>query len=277
MSIRSGLSIIVATARMRIMMISRYPAELLIDILTPIVFAAMPILLGRATAGEQAETIFTQNTGTGEYAAYMLIGSGVFSIVFYAFWNIAYWLRWEMETGTIEALYLSPTHRVWVAAGTAAYSLTRGIFSATTAYFLGSVILGADPLRGDLLLAVAFIAVGLIPLFGMTLLFGATVLKVKQANALVNLMHWVVSFLMGVFFPIAMFPPLLRVLSLLFPPTWMTNGVRAALLGIGFFFKTWYLDLAVLWVAMVIGPLIGYWALRRVETEIRRNEGIGVF
>ena len=37
-------------------------------------------------------------------------------------------------------------------------------------------------------------------------------------------MQWVVSFLMGIFFPIAIFPPAVRFLSLIFPPTWMTNG-----------------------------------------------------
>lgn len=256
---------------------SRYPGQLLIDIVTPIVFASMPILLGKATAGDHAEAAFALNAGTTNYVAYMLIGSGVFSIVFNAFWHIAYWLRWEMETGTIEALYLSPAHRIWVAVGTALYSLIRGFFSATVAYILGSFVMGSNPCQGEILLALAFIAVGVIPLFGMTLFMGALVLKVKQANALINLMQWAVSFLMGVFFPISVFPPLLKVFSLLFPPTWMNNGVRAAILGIGYFFEKWYFDLAVLWVFMIIAPAAGYWAFRRVETGIRRNEGVGTF
>jgi ABC-2 type transport system permease protein len=145
------------------------------------------------------------------------------------------------------------------------------------AYFLGSFVMGSNPCQGEFLLALAFIAVGVIPLFGMTLFMGALVLKVKQASALINLMQWVISFLMGVFFPISVFPPLLKVLSLLFPPTWMNNGVRAAILGIGYFFEKWYFDLAVLWVFIIVAPLVGYWAFRRVETGIQRNEGIGTF
>jgi hypothetical protein len=81
---------------------------------------------------------------------------------------------------------------------------------------------------------------------------------------------------MGIFFPIALFPPLLRLLALLFPPTWMTNGVRSALLGLNYFFQEWYLDLAVLWAFALITPLLGYWIFTRAETSIRRNEGVGV-
>lgn len=277
MNLRANLSIVLASARMRLLNISRYPGQLLTDIMIPIVFAAMPILLGRAAAGPNAAADFAANTGTPQYTAYMLIGSCVFSLVSFAFWNIGYWLRWEQESGTLEALYLTPTHRIWVAAGTALYSCLRAITSATLAFLLGSKILGIDPIQGEIGLALLFVAVGLVPLYGLTLLFGAVILKVKEANALVNLMQWGVSFLMGVFFPIAFFPPFLRLVALLFPPTWMTNGVRSALLGTGFFFGTWYLDLAVLWAFMIFTPLLGYWVFVQVENNVRRNEGMGQF
>jgi ABC-type multidrug transport system permease subunit len=207
----------------------------------------------------------------------MLIGSNVFIIVANAFWNIAYWLRWEQETGTLEALYLAPTSRLWLVAGVALYSAARSIVSASVAYLIGSWIFRINPFQGDVLLALLFILVGLVPLFGMTLLFGAVVLKVRESNALIGLMQWAVSLLMGVFFPIAVFPPLVRALALLFPPTWMVNGVRSALLGVGYLFGTWYRDLAILWAFMLLSPLVGYRVFTRVERGIRRHEGVGQF
>lgn len=57
----------------------------------------------------------------------------------------------------------------------------------------------------------------------------------------------------------------------------MTNGVRSALLGVGYFFGAWYKDLAVLWVFLFIAPLAGYFIFTRVETAMRRNEGLGQF
>ncbi len=276
-TLKPNLSALLAATRMRLLTISRYPGQLLMDIFIPIVLAAMPILLGRAAGGANAAEIFAENTGTPNYVAYMLIGASAFTIVSYAFWHVGYWLRWEMETGTLEAIYLTPTHRIWVAGGTAVYSVLRSIFSATAAYLIGSFALGVNPFQGNLALAYLFILSGLLPLYGMTLLYGALVLKVKEANALINLMQWGVSFLMGVFFPISVMPRWLRAIALLFPPTWMTNGVRAAILGVGFFFEHWYLDLAVLWGFMVLAPMVGYAVFSRTETAIRRNEGVGTF
>jgi ABC-2 type transport system permease protein len=194
-----------------------------------------------------------------------------------AFWHVAYWLRWEQESGTLESLYLAPSHRIWVAAGTALYSCLRAIFASLAGYTAGCLILGVTPFQGQVALAFIFILVGMIPLYSMTLLFGAVILKVKEANALVSLMQWGVSFLMGVFFPVAIFPPLLRAVALLFPPTWITNGVRSALLGVGYFLGTWYLDLAVLWAFLLVAPLFGYWVFSKTENSVRRNEGVGTF
>lgn len=272
-----NLSVAVATARMRLLLVSRYKGQLFTEIMIPIVLATMPILLGRATAGDAAQANFLANTGTDNYVAYMLIGASTFTIVSFAFWLVGYWLRFEQETGTLEAIYLTPTRRVWNAAGVSLYSAIRSIISGTIAYFAGSLIFGINPLQGELLLALAFVVVGLLPLFGMTLLFGALVLKVKEANALISLMQWVVSLLMGVFFPVAVFPPLMRTLALLFPPTWMVNGVRSALLGVGYFFGEWYRDFAVLWVFLVIAPLLGTWVFARMERHVRSHEGVGEF
>ena len=274
--LRSRLGAVLATARMRLLVVTRYPGQLFVEILIPIVFASMPILLAQANA-DSAGANFQRNVGTSNYVAYMLLGSCAFMIVSMAFWHIGYWLRFEQETGTLEAVYLAPTGRVWLAAGVSLYSSLRAIVSGGLAYLLGSLIFGVDPLQGQVGLAAVFVLVGLVPLFGMTLLFGALILRVKEANSLVNLMQWVISLLMGIFFPVAVFPPLMRALALLFPPTWMVNGVRSAMLGIGYFFGEWYWDLAMLWVFLLLAPLLGYTTFSRMERAIRRKEGMGTF
>lgn len=276
-TLRQSVSSLLAETRLRLLNMSRYPGQLVMDVLIPIVFAAMPMLLGRATGGDQAAANFAANTGTTNYVAYLLIGANVFTIVSYAFWNIAYWLRFEQETGTLEAVYLTPTSSLTLANGVALYSSVRSVGSSLVAYVLGCLVFGVNPFQGDVLIAFLFVLVGLIPLYGFTFLFGAVVLKVKESNALIGLMQWVVSLLMGIFFPVAVLPPLLRAAALLFPPTWMVNGVRSSLLGVGFFLEQWYLDFAALWVFLLIAPLFGRWVFQRVEGNIRRHEGVGQF
>ncbi|HEU0295109.1 MAG TPA: ABC transporter permease [Anaerolineales bacterium] len=275
-TLRQQLSAMLAETRLRMLNIARYPGQMIMEVIIPIVFASMPMLLGRAS-GEEAAANFAANTGTANYVAFLLIGSNVFALVSNAFWHIAYWVRFEQETGTLEAVYLTPTSSRVLASGVAIYSVTRGLVAATLAYIIGCFIFSVNPFDGNVLMALAFLFVGLIPLYGIAMLFGALVLKVKESNALIGLMQWVVSFLMGIFFPITVMPLWLRTIALLFPPTWMTNGVRSALLGVGFFFGEWYLDWAVLWTFLLVAPLLSFELFRRVERNIQRNEGIGEF
>lgn len=271
------ISAALAETRLRMINISRYPGQLALEIFIPIIFASMPMLLGRAVAGDSAAANFAANTGTTNYVAFLLIGSNAFTLVSTAFWIIAHWLRFEQETGTLEAVYLTPTSSITLVGGVTLYSILRGLSAGTISYILGCLIYQVNPFSGDVGIALLFVVSGLLPLSAVSLLFGALVLKVKESNALVGLMQWVVSFLMGIFYPIAVLPPVLRTVALLFPPTWMTNGVRSALLGVGYFFGEWYLDLAVLWSFMLFAPLFGFWVFTRVETQIKRNEGVGEF
>ncbi len=266
-----------AETRLRFVNVSRYPGQVALEIIIPIVFAAMPMLLGRATAGAQAGANFEANTGTANYVAFLLIGSNVFTIVSNAFWHMAYWLRFEQETGTLESIYLTPTSSVTLAVGLSIYSAVRALITASVSYIVGCLVFRVNPFQGNVLLACAFIAVGLIPVYAVALLFGALVLKVKESNALIGLMQWVVSFLMGIFFPVAVLPPVVRWVALAFPPTWMTNGARSALLGVGFFFDKWYLDMGVLWAFLLFTPLFSFWVFNRVENGVKRNEGMGQF
>ncbi|MEK9164606.1 MAG: hypothetical protein AAB342_04540, partial [Chloroflexota bacterium] len=82
------LSAALAETRLRLLNIGRYPGQLALEIVIPIVFASMPMLLGRATGGADAAANFQANTGTANFVAFMLIGSNVFTIVSTAFWHI---------------------------------------------------------------------------------------------------------------------------------------------------------------------------------------------
>ena len=147
----------------------------------------------------------------------------------------------------------------------------------SVAFILGCLIFRVNPFQGDILLALLFLFIGLIPLYGVAFVFGAVVLKIKESQSVLNLMQWLVSFLMGIFFPVTVLPPFLRLVAQLFPPTWVVNGVRSSLLGVGFFLENWYLDLAVLWAFLLFAPLFGIWVFNRTESNLRGNQGIGQF
>lgn len=272
-----SIGIMLKVAETQLRLISRYPGSLAIDVIMPIVTTAIPILLGRSLTGSFDAQAFAANTGTTDYVPYMLIGSSMLTVVTTALWNVGFWVRREQQTGTLEAIYLAPASRFWVLAGVALYGMVRSLVSLMLSFILGCLIFGINPLQGHIGLAFSFLLLGLVPVYGLSLIYGAVVLRLKEAGALIQIAQWLTSLLMGIYFPITVFPPLLRWIALVFPPTWMNNGIRAALLGVGWFFDSWYADLGVLAVFAVIMPVLGYNLFAVVERKMQRNEGVGTF
>ena len=102
-------------------------------------------------------------------------------------------------------------------------------------------------------------------------------LLLKETNALVQIAQSLLTLAMGIYYPVTVLPPLARALALLVPPTWTTNGMRAALLDTGYLLGTWSRDLAVLAAMCLIGPALAFSIFRRTEHSLQRGAGMGEF
>jgi len=259
----------------RIKIITRYKGAILMEALLPIVFAAMPVLLGTTVAGANAGAVFEERVGTSNFRLYMLIGAATFTVVSLMLWLIGYWVRREQETGTLESLALAPARRIWVLAGVTSYAFVRAMIAFLIAILLGSVVFQVNPFEQGMGLAIVFLAIGFLPLWGLAFMFGAFIMKIKEADAVIQVLQWVLSFLMGVFYPLTLLPVYLQTVVKLFPPTVMTDGVRASLLGINFLYNSAFASLAVLFAMALVVPLLGYKVFESTERRLRRKEGVG--
>jgi hypothetical protein len=108
-------------------------------------------------------------------------------IVTSAFWHIAYWLRFEQETGTLEAVYSRrPAARHWRRAWRC--TAVRGVIERVGVSDRLPRVPGQTHSTARCCLAFLFVLFRLIPAVRRALLFGAVVLKVKESNALIGLM-----------------------------------------------------------------------------------------
>lgn len=278
----AGVARTVFVARLKI--ISRYKGAILLESFLPVIFAALPILLGTAVAGSEqnAANNFFQNTasmgqGTSQYRLYMLLGSSTFMVVSLMLWLIGYWVRREQETGTLEAIYLAPAKRLHILAGVTSYSLVRSLTAFIVAMTIGSLLFGVNPLDGNLVAAIGYLVLGIPALWGLSFIFGAMIMRVKEANSVIQLVQWVVPFFMGVYFPVTMFPPLMRLIAMAFPPTLMNDAMRSALLNISSLYGSTYVVIGLMFMAAWIMPLLGYEFFGMMERRIRRNEGVGQY
>jgi len=267
----------------RIKIITRYKGAIFMEALLPIVFAAMPVLLGTTVASQQGVDpgkVFCDNTRVGglcteNFKLYMLIGASTFTVVSLMMWLIGYWVRREQETGTLESLALAPARRIWVLAGVTTYAFVRAMVAFVIAIVLGSLVFQVNPFERGVPAALGFLALGLLPLWGLSFMFGAFIMKIKEADSVIQVLQWVLAFLMGVFYPITLLPPIMQGFAGLFPPTVMTDAVRASILDISYFYGSAYGSLAVLFAMALVTPLLGYELFEVTERRLRRKEGVG--
>lgn len=271
------IRIVGQAARVQLLLLLKSWPVRLSDLIMPLAVAFVPILLGKAIASDTAGANFTVYTNTTNFTGFLLIGGGGFMLVTRALWGLGHWLRQEMQTGTLESLYLTPASMAAILAGVA---LTFIVYSAVA--FSGAMVVGAFLFQvvfstNHLAIAFAFLIVGLLPLYGLALLYGALVLRLKETDAFIQIAQWLATLLMGVYFPVTLFPPALKIASLLFPGSWLVQGLRSALLDIPYFSHTWWLDLAILAVFAVAAPLLAYLVFGRIERGLRTGSGLGEF
>jgi len=74
-----------------------------------------------------------------------------------------------------------------------------------------------------------------------------------------------------------MFPPLMRIVAMSFPPTLMNDAMRSSLLNIASLYGPGYVVLGLMFMAAWIVPLLGYEFFGVMERRIRKNEGVGQY
>ncbi len=269
--------VLLQTTRIQLLILSKSWGARLMDLLMPASIAFVPIILGRAIGGEKAGFNFAQYTQTSNFAGFLLIGGGSFLLITRALWGFGNWLKQEMQRGTLENLYLTAASMPIILAGVAlAFMIYSGLI------YIGAMVVGAILFQitfqsNQLPIALAFLIIGLPPLYGLSLLYGALVLRLKETDALLQIAQWTTTLLIGAYFPISLFPTTLKIISLIFPPTWLTQGVRSALLNVPYFSNSWLLDLSVLAFFCLVGPLLGYFTFAKTEKFLRTGSGLGEF
>ena len=280
-SAKGNIGVVWETFIVRLKIISRYKGALFMDCIVPTLFAAMPILLGSSLSGSinAASQNFQANTGlTGvDYVAYIVIGANVFSSVTAGMWLFGFFIRREQMLGTLESISMSPSHKLGLLGGLTMYVTIRSLFTFITGYFIGCILFGLNPFQGNFVLALLILSFGLIPIYGLSFLLGALILKVKEANSLLNTLQWGLGIIMGVFFPVTALPIYLRAIAYIFPGYFVNHTVQATLTNLGYFFGNLYFDLAILFLFALVCPFLGYTIYSKVEGRMKKAEGIGQF
>ncbi len=215
-------------------------------------------LSGRAEIAEGS--YFTFALIGGAFLRYLELGSHAFSAN----------LRDEMLMGTIEPLLVTATPITISILGPSSWMLIQGTILVTGQLLLG-LLVGADFSQANWGAALVVLLISMVTLVTYGIISAAFVIVYKRSdpmNWFINSIAYVFS---GVFFPVELFPPWLRLVSYALPFTYALRALRGALMR-GAPLSELAPDIAVLSAfAAVLTPL-SIWALR---FAIRRMKATG--
>lgn len=186
----------------------------------------------------------------GAFLRYLELGSHAFSAN----------LRDEMLMGTIEPLLVTATPVTVSVLGPSSWMLIQGTIIVVGQLLLG-IVVGADFSQANWTSALVVLLISLTSFVSYGIISAAFTIVFKRsdpANWFINSIAYVFS---GVFFPIELFPPWLRIISYLLPFTYALRALRGALMD-GAALPDLAGDIAILLGFTAVLLPLSYWALR---------------
>ena len=266
-----------------------YKAMIFAFILVSVIFAFLPIFLGRFIGGENYAQFFEANGGGRHPEAFILLGTNTWMLLSFALWDYVTYIREEQQSGTLESLFLTPANQVLIIMGRGALSAILAMITFVIGLFVGLLLLDINLLfsidLGLFIVAIIVILLGFIPLLGLSLASGAIVLHYKEVYNIVGSMQMFFGVLIGVFFPITLLPIIIQVLSLLFPGTWIVQDVRYIIAGsppmlVVYGLENVFGNFPIVFDTIILLFLTGLWAIggwylfSRMLRNLKREEGL---
>lgn len=265
---RQNWAVLWAVARKEWLVHTRYPMNLMMRFVEPLMWMAPVYFLGLSFSENGQAVGFASSTGTNDFIAYILLGSVVGSYVSAVFWGLGFSLKQEMEQGTLESVWLTPNSRLWLLIGRSTVGiLITGLNTMSVmvaAYFLFGFRIG-DAIGQALLILVPTI----IGLYGVGIAYAGVVLLLRDANTLTDIGNYVLNLLSGQDFPVTSLPKALLIVGMTLPMTYAIDLLRTLLLG------TEPLVAAPVAVAVILGSMavfvvLGRHVFRRIDAKVRR-------
>lgn len=236
-----------AIARKELQIALRYRLNAVNDVIQPIYQVLIPGMLLGATFAVGGEAVGLRETaGTTDIAGFLFLGMLSLTLTSAGFWWVAFTVKRELDAGTLEPAWLTPTRRETFVIGLTIAGLVFAAASTAILVVVGTWLFGAS-IAPRVAVALPVIALTAGGVLGIGYLVGALVLRMRDANFFVDAADFIFVGLSGAAFPIVVLPDAVRWASYLLPTTYALDLVRASALG-----TTPLLPAPVEWVLLAV-------------------------
>jgi ABC-2 type transport system permease protein len=263
-----------AVARKELRIFARYRLNAVNQVIQPLYQTLIPGLLLGATFAIGGEVVGLADTaGTTDVVGYLFLGMLALNLCAAGFWAVAWSIKLELDAGTLEPAWLTPTRRETFVIGLTLAGVVVAVASTAILVVVGIWLFGAE-IAPRLAIAVPILAVASFGVLGIGYLVGAIVLRMRDANFFVDAADFIFIALSGAAFPILVLPWFVRWISYLLPTTHALDLMRVAALD-----TPPLLPLPLEWLLLALtsaGLLaVGRWAWLRTEHRMRVQGTLG--
>lgn len=263
-----------AVARKELRIAVRYRLNAVNEVIQPIYQVLIPGMLLGATFAVGGEAVgLGETAGTTDIAGFLFLGMLSLTLTSAGFWWVAFTVKRELDAGTLEPAWLTPTRRETFVIGLTIAGLVFAAASTAVLVAAGTWLFGAS-IAPRVAVALPVIALTAGGVLGIGYLIGALVLRMRDANFFVDAADFIFVGLSGAAFPIVVLPDAVRWASYLLPTTYALDLVRISALG-----TTPLLPAPVEWVLLAITSVafvvIGRRAWLSTERRMRVRGTLG--
>lgn len=197
----------------------RYPANLLIWGIFPILWLAPYILMMYSIGGGSTSSSFTELSGFNDFITFALIAWFVYQYVDASIWSIGNNFRWEQFSGTLEPLFVTPVPRISILLGAAFSDTIQTSISAFVLIVISTTLFGVSyslTMIGPILL---FLITMVFALYGFGFMVAGLILVFKDPSVLTQFIDNMIFVISPVNYPLRILPTSVRYASYLIPST----------------------------------------------------------
>ena len=265
-----------ALARKDIRIASRYRMSVAAQIFTPLYQGVLPALLFGASFAVGGKVVgLERSIGTDDLVGFIFLGGIISGLVATAFWGMAMSFRNEMETGTLEPTWLTPTSKEMLVLGRAIGGMFWFAFGQVALLAIGTLFFGLR-LRLEALYALPALILATIALVGVAHLLAGIVLLIRDANLFIDCTSFLFATASGAAFPVLLLPGVLQPIAYALPTTYAMDLLRMYALGTRPLMDP-ALEYTALLVSTVVMFPIGRWAFSRAERRMRVRGTLGQY
>ena len=263
-----------AIARKELQIFGRYRLNAVNQVIQPIYQTLIPGMLLGATFAIGGQVVgLAETAGTTDIVGYLFLGMLALALAGAGFWGVAFSIKLELDAGTLEPAWLTPTRRETFVIGFTLAGLVIATATTVVLVLIGMWIFGAG-IAPRIAVAVPVLALTSVGVLGIGYLVGAIVLRMRDANFFVDAADFLFVALSGAAFPIVVLPDAVRWISYLLPTTYALDLMRVAALD-----TRPLLPPAAEWALLALTSaallVVGRWAWLATEHRLRVKGTLG--